>query len=72
MIKIAYLILSHIDPKHIHRLVKKITENTSNEAFVHVDAKSDIAPFAECMQKMSQVHLLDKRTNVSWGGVQLH
>ena len=33
--KIAYMILCHVDPKHIGRLVRKITYGTQNEAFIH-------------------------------------
>lgn len=43
--KIAYLILCHTDPKHIKRLLDKITKNTDDVAFVHVDGKCDIEPF---------------------------
>lgn len=38
--KIAYLILCHVDPKHIARLVRKITDKTENMAFIHVDKKT--------------------------------
>lgn len=66
--RIAYLILCHIDPEHISRLARKITENTSNAAFVHVDAKQDIAPFRQLLQGQEKVYLLENRTDVRWGG----
>lgn len=67
--KIAYLILCHTDPQHIRRLVKKITEGTAHEAFVHVDAKCDITEFQACLENIPGVHLLRERTKVFWGGI---
>lgn len=65
--KIAYLILCHIDPKHIRRLVQKITDGTENEAFVHVDKKSNISPFKAELENCTQVHFLENRIKISWG-----
>ena len=48
--KIAYLILCHMDPEHIARLVRKITENTQNVAYVHVDGKVDVTHFRICCE----------------------
>lgn len=66
--KIAYLILCHMDPEHIARLVRKITENTQNVAYVHVDAKVDVTPFQNLLRGLKQVRLLEKRTKIYWGG----
>ncbi len=66
--RIAYLILCHTDPKHIYRLVNKITQGAEHEAFVHVDGKCDITPFRKVMQGIKGVYLLDERTDVYWGG----
>lgn len=48
--KIAYLILCHTDPKHIRRLVEKVTKGTENEAFVHIDKKADSPAFREALE----------------------
>ncbi len=37
--KIAYLILCHCDPAHIARLANKLTSETLNSVFIHVDKK---------------------------------
>lgn len=66
--KIAYLVLCHIDPRHIARLANKVTENTCDEVFVHVDGKSNIAPFQEALKDNPQVHVLENRVTVYWGG----
>lgn len=66
--KIAYLVLCHLDPNHIARLVKKVTKGTTNMAFIHVDKKSDILPFLDAMGTWPQAHFLEKRTSVYWGG----
>jgi hypothetical protein len=65
---IAYLILCHTDPKHIRRLTEKITKDTNDVAFVHVDGKCDLIPFQCELKDNSQVQLLKKRTPVNWGG----
>lgn len=65
---IAYLILCHTDPKHIRRLTEKITKDTNDVAFVHVDGKCDLIPFQCELKDNSQVQLLKNRTPVNWGG----
>lgn len=42
---IAYLVLCHVDPEHIKRLTDKITKETKDVAFMHVNRKCDIKPF---------------------------
>lgn len=66
--RIAYLILCHMDPKHIKRLTDKVTNGTSDEAFVHVDGKCDVKPFEQALQANSHVHILNQRVCVYWGG----
>lgn len=65
---IAYLILCHTDPQHIKRLTRKITENTNDVAFVHVDSESDFAPFQKELKNLPRVELLEDRVSVHWGG----
>ena len=66
--KIAYLVLCHTDPQHIARLANKVTCSTEDEVFVHVDEKSDIAPFEQALQGNAQIHVLQNRVAVYWGG----
>jgi hypothetical protein len=62
--KIAYLITAYDNPAHFHRLLRAILTDRST-AFVHIDAKSDIAPFLE--PRHSNVHFSSERTPVYWG-----
>lgn len=66
--KIAYLLLCHIDPEHIARLANKLTNDTMDEVFVHVDGKSNIEPFSEVLKGNTQVHVLEDRVDIYWGG----
>lgn len=66
--RIAYLILCHMDPKHIKRLTDKVTNGTSDEAFVHVDGNCDVKPFEQALKANSHVHVLNQRVCVYWGG----
>lgn len=66
--KIAYVILAHKDPAHIARLCRKITKNTDNHAFVHVDQKVDILTFEKLCAGIPQVHFTSKRFSIYWGG----
>ncbi len=65
--KIAYLILCHTDPKHIRRLVSKLTYKTDNECFVHVDKKSNLVDFKEELNNIPRTIILKNRTDISWG-----
>lgn len=68
--KIAYIILAHTDPTHIARLSNKITINTLNKAFIHVDKKVDSAPFiSACYAKNnSSIIFIKNRVSVHWAG----
>jgi Core-2/I-Branching enzyme len=66
--KIAYLVLCHTDPDHITRLANKLTIGTSNHVFIHVDLNTDIEIFKSKLFLNSQVHFIDQRVNVYWGG----
>lgn len=68
--KIAYLILCHVDPKHIARLVRKITDKTENMAFIHVDKKTDISAFEKEMNNIKNAYVLKERISINWGGGQ--
>ncbi len=66
--QIAYLVLCHRDPQHIARLARKLTQDTDDRIIVHVDAKSDLAPFEAALRGIPRVDLLAQRTAVWWGG----
>ncbi len=65
---IAYLVLCHRDPTHVARLARKLTLGTEDHVLVHVDAKTDVAPFAQLLHGIPRVSLLDERIEVWWGG----
>jgi hypothetical protein len=62
--KLAFLISAHTDAKHLARLVGSLPEES--EFFVHIDAKSDIAPFIRAITD-DRVHFLSHREDVIWG-----
>lgn len=62
--KIAYLITAYDNPAHLHRLVRAIVTRNS-AAYVHVDAKYDIAPFVQTSTE--RVHFVAPRVAVYWG-----
>lgn len=62
--KIAYLIAAYNNPAHLHRLLRAIVTPTS-AAYVHVDAKFDIEPFARV--RLDRVHFVEPRIPVYWG-----
>lgn len=63
--KIAYLILCHKDPQHIHRLSKRLSAYA--DVFIHVDAHSDITPFLNELSEQNNIHFLSDRIRVNWG-----
>ncbi len=67
--RIAYLILAHHEPAHLARLVRNLRDSRA-AFFIHVDAKSDIAPF-EGLARESDVWLAPTRERVFWGGLSV-
>ncbi len=63
MMKIAYLVLAHNNPKQLHRLVKSLT-SSSTGIFVHIDRKSDINLFSEVINE--DVYISQSRVAVYW------
>ena len=66
--KIAYLILAHIEPEHIARLALKLTKGSKNEVFVHIDKKADESVFRNAIGKSDSIHFVEDRQSVSWAG----
>ena len=67
--RLAYLILAHAQPLQLARLVNALRCHGA-VFFVHIDAKSDISPFLEalCPTSHDDVHFVDDRAEVYWGG----
>lgn len=66
--KIAYLILAHIDARHIERLSNRLTADNENKVFIHLDKKSDIDKFKEKCPEKDNIHYIKERVTVYWGG----
>ncbi len=66
--RIAFLNLCHTDAPIVARAADKLTQNPDFDMYIHVDAKSDIQPFMQLLQDNEQVHFLDNRQKVYWGG----
>lgn len=66
--KIAFLNLCHCDPAVVARTANILTKNKNFDMYIHVDAKSDIAPFIERLKDNRQVIFIENRKKVFWGG----
>lgn len=66
--RIAFLNLCHTDAPIVARAADKLTQNPNFDMYIHVDAKSDILPFIQLLKDNKQVHFLDNRQKVYWGG----
>ncbi len=66
--KIAYLILAHDHPRHLQRLVDALS-SPDNLVYVHLDAKTDIAPFLGIFNE--RVMLCPTRIDCAWGNISL-
>lgn len=62
--KIAYLLLCHMDPRFVKRTAKKLVSE-KNHVFIHVDKKQDIK---EYLFDNSNVHFCKNRVVNTWGG----
>lgn len=64
--KIAYLILAHNNPKVISRAIRCLA--TENSTFhIHIDKKSDTAPFTAAIDANDCVSFCNERIPVYWG-----
>ncbi|MGG7058141.1 beta-1,6-N-acetylglucosaminyltransferase [Clostridium tertium] len=67
MIKIAYLILCHVDSEHIARLANKISTDNAH-VYIHVDLESDINDFKNKLPESNNIRFIDERVKAYWGG----
>jgi hypothetical protein len=62
---IAYLILTHDDPVHLRRLIKRLEHRTA-AFYVHVDAKAELDSFRRATADINAVYFCEPRVNVTW------
>ena len=67
--KIAVLVLAHVDPDHIARLSKRV--GAWADVFIHVDAKVDEKPFREKAAGLPNVYFSEKRYACYWAGFSI-
>ncbi|MBR1872556.1 MAG: hypothetical protein IJ795_05055 [Bacteroidales bacterium] len=67
----AYLILAHACPEQLRKLLS-LLDDGRNSIFVHIDAKAGFGgEVLEGACRYSDVHLVEPRLKVSWGGVSI-
>lgn len=67
---IAHLILAYRSPKAVARLAKAITDENA-DMYIHIDKKVSLAPFIKELRPHRHVHLITKRTEISWGAYSM-
>jgi len=65
-VRIAYLILAYDQPRHLGRLVDQLDDGNAT-FLIHVDRKSDIAPFRQAVAS-KRAAFLNERLSINWGG----
>ncbi len=68
--RIAYLIMAHDQPEHLLRLVNAL-DCEGAQFYLHIDQKSEAAPFQALFEHRRNVHLLRKRVSANWMGFSL-
>lgn len=63
---LAYLVLTHQDPRHLGRLLRRLDHGA--HFYVHVDARADLRPFREATRGLP-VTFMDERLPVVGGGI---
>lgn len=66
--RIAFLNLCHCEPKIVARVANQLTKNKNFDMYIHVDLKTDIEPFQNMLKNNDQVHFVENRKKVYWGG----
>ena len=62
--RLAYLVLAHTDPEHLARLIR--TLDYASDFYIHIDKKSDIAPFSRATDPLPVCYLRN-RVKIHWG-----
>lgn len=68
MIRIAYLISAHTDPKHLQRLVSALDDGLAHY-FIHIDGKVDDKPFRTLLPPDERIHYVVPRIKTLWGDI---
>lgn len=71
MDKHAYLILAHVNPGQLKKLLSSL-DDPRNDIFVHIDARASFGPDelkGSCSS--SGLYFTDRRIKVKWGGVSI-
>lgn len=69
MVKIAYLILAHKNPRQLSRLCRRL-DNPSDNIFIHIDRKSELNQFTNIV-KGERIFFVPNRVDVNWGGFSI-
>ena len=69
--KIAYLILAHINPGQLKRMIQRLhTANTW--VYIHLDSKTPYtADFSAMAQELPNAFFISRRVNISWGAYSI-
>ena len=67
--KIAYLILAHENPSHLHRLISALSDDDTEFA-VHIDRKSNLTKF-QSIGALPRTTLIPNRHLICWGGFSI-
>jgi hypothetical protein len=65
--RIAYLIMAHDQPDHLHRMVKAL-DCDGVGFYIHIDNKVKLSTFRPEMLEKENVHFLKRRVHVQWMG----
>src|SRR5215475_3703782 len=68
--RIAYLIVAHDQPDHLHRLVKAL-DCDGVGFYIHIDNKVKLSTFRPEMLEKENVHFLRTRVDVQWMGFSI-
>jgi hypothetical protein len=66
-VKLSYLILAHTDPPQLSRLIKAL-DGEDVSFYIHIDRKSSLETFTSVIKPAPNVHFLQQRVPVMWGG----
>jgi len=68
--QINYIILAHRQPQQLAKLVQALS--TPNSRFyIHIDGKTELAPFEAALSKHANVVILQKRCVTAWGDISI-
>ena len=68
--RIAYLVMAHDQPEQLLRMVDAL-DCTSAVFYIHIDKKTDAAPFEAALGNRENVHLMRNRVSANWMGFSL-